>query len=54
MFDKGVITGFEYNFYKILKSSSSNDGVSIEDAIAGDITDSPDSLFHDTCIARFE
>lgn len=53
MLHQGIIVGIVYNVHQVLKPSSSDDSVSIEDTITGDITDSPYSLLYNSWAVRF-
>lgn len=42
------------DIHQILKTSCSNYGISIENAVARNVSDSPDSLLYYSCVVRFQ
>lgn len=53
MFNKRILGSFIDDFHQIYKSSRSDDIIPVEDAVATDVTDRPDSLLDYTRIVRF-
>lgn len=53
MFNKRILGSFIDDFHQIYKSSRSDDIIPVEDAVATDVTDRPDSLLDYTRIVGF-
>ena len=54
MFDEGFLLGLVDDLDEVDKSSSPDDGVSVEDAVTADISDGPYGLLDDAGVVGFE